>query len=627
MRRGEKVGRYRLTKGPVEGGKGAVWFAVDTQLGRPVVLKRALLEDNSQAVFDQLLAEARALAKFSHPHVVTLYDAVRVGRGRRATFWLVMEHVTGGSLDVPVKMGPELAAHIGAQIAGALAALHAKGIVHCDVKPGNIVITRDRVAKLADFGAAYRVDGGETITPNGQISLTPAYAAPEAFAGAPERASDVFSLGATLYRLVTGTPPLRGPGRVVRLEALGPQVGPLGGVLGAMLRADPRARPTATEALRALAGIAGSPDRLPTLPLTSVTSVTTSRADTVSVGGDPPGAQRRRTATLVRRSPLLTAGVVAGAGLAVAVPFLVMSLDGEAGADRAAPSPSRVSGAPGFMGDPRTADPCALLSATAFDRYEEAELDRDEGNFNRCDVILKQRGEDVVDVRVELDADPLPEAVTRRTAGRVTVVERDAEGDECERGMAVTGARGNSLRVTAVARRPAEVREPLCDTADIAARFAVTVLNRGEIPRRSPGFPANSLAHQDACTLLDGKALEKVPGVDARDPDVGFGRWDCQWKSTTGEFEVDLRFDQGGLPTDDNARSTRLGDHQAIVLPEHEGPRTCRVEVVHRDYTTVDRVKGTERVAVVIKGVGREDRPCELATDLAGSAAAALPPA
>ncbi|AEM85551.1 hypothetical protein [Streptomyces violaceusniger] len=128
--------------------------------------------------------------------------------------------------------------------------------------------------------------------------------------------------------------------------------------------------------------------------------------------------------------------------------------------------------------------------------------------------------------------------------------------------------------------------------------------------------------------MLDGKALEKVAGIDAREPDVGFGRWDCQWKSITNEFEVDLRFDQGDLPRDKNARSTKLGDnHQAIVLPEDEGPGSCRVEVVHRDYTGLDRVKGTERVALVIKGAGPKGRPCELATDLAGSAAAALPPA
>ncbi|MEU5924519.1 serine/threonine-protein kinase [Streptomyces antimycoticus] len=628
MRRGERVGKYRLTEGPVEGGRGAVWFAVDTELGRSVVLKRALLEDNSQDDFDELLAEARALAKFSHPNVVTLYDAVRAGKGKKTTFWLVMEHVTGGSLDVPVKMAPELAAHIGAQIAGALAALHDKGIVHCDVKPGNIVITHDGVAKLTDFGAAYRVDGSETITPNGPVSLTPFFAAPEAFRGAPERASDVFSLGATMYWLVTGTPPLRGAGRVVRMEALSPRVGPLGGVLTAMLQRDPGTRPTAAEALGALTEIAGPPEQFPTLPLAPAN---TRHTATLAHSEDPAQGPWRRTTTtaaaLVRRRPLLAAGAAAVTALAISVPFIVMSLGGES-EDKADPSPASPTSA-GFIGEPRTADPCALLSASVFQRYGEAQLDRDLGNFNRCDVVLKDRSEEVVDVRVELDADSLPEGVTRKTTGRVTVVERAAEGDQCERVVAVTGARDNSLRVTAAARQPADVKEPLCETADRATGLAIKVLNRGEIPRRSPDFPANSLAHLDACTLLDVKALEKVPGIDAREPDVGFGRWDCQWKSTTNEYEVDLRFDQGDLPRDKSARSTKLGDRhrQAIVLPENEGRGSCRVEVVHRDYTGLDRVKGTERVALVIKGAGAKGRPCELATDLAGSAAAALPPA
>ncbi|MFI0821122.1 serine/threonine-protein kinase [Streptomyces sp. NPDC021098] len=625
MRRGERVGKYRLTRGPVEGGRGAVWFAVDTELGRPVVLKRALVDDSSPAGFDELLAEARALAKFSHPNVVTLYDAVRAGKGKKATFWLVMEHVTGGSLDVPVKLAPEQAAHVGAQIAGALAALHAKGIVHCDVKPGNIVVTQERVAKLADFGAAYRVDGSETITPNGPVSLTPYYAAPEAFRGAPERASDVFSLGATLYCLVTGTPPLRGAGRMVRLEAISPLAGPLRGVLTAMLQQDPGARPTAAEALGALTDIAVSPEQFPVLP--EAAPATTPYTATVAYReGAAGGRQPRPIASLVRRRPLLTAGAAAVTALAIAVPFLVTSLGGDSGDGEAAPSsttPAELTSAD-FIGDPRTANPCALLNAGVFDRYEDAALDPDYGNFNRCDVILKQRGEEVVDVRVELDADPLPEGVARKTIGRVTVVRRAAERDECERAVAVTGARENSLRVTAAARRPAEVREPLCDTADAATGRAVKVLNRGAIPRRSPGFPADSLAHMDACTLLDTKALEEVPGIDARDPDVGFGRWECQWKSTTSAYEVDLRFDQGSLPDDENARSTRLSDHQAIVLPDDEGPGSCRVEVVHREYTGVDRVQGTERVALVLKGAGRKDRPCGMATDLAGAAAAAL---
>ncbi|MBC3990511.1 protein kinase [Streptomyces sp. AC563] len=627
MHPGEKVGKYRLTEGPVEGGRGAVWFAVDTELARSVVLKRARLENSGPGAFEELLAEARALAKFSHPHVVTLYDAVRTGRDKRATFWLVMEHVRGGSLDVPVKLAPEHAAAIGAQIADALAALHAKGLVHCDVKPGNIVLTEDRVAKLADFGAAHRVDSSATITPNGPLSLTPAYAAPEAFRGAPERASDVFSLGVTLYVLTTGTPPLRGPGHVVRLEAISPHIGPLSALITAMLHTDPRARPTAATAHQALTDLAGGARDLATLPLGLVARDWPVPPD----GSTLPAPPRLLPSAALRRNPLLAFGALAVAALAVAVPLLLLSLsdgDGNGAEAQAAPSPSSPSATdPAFLGEPRTADPCALLDARGFDAYEATELDRHQGNFNRCDVLLLEGNDDVVDVRVELDADELPEGEKSRTTGRVTVVEPAVERDKCERALSVTGARDSSLRVTVAAREPDQVKQHLCDTAEIATRHAVKVLNDGEVPRRDGDFAANSLAHQDACTLLDVAALAKVPGVDAGDPDAGFGHWACQWKSTTADIEVDLQFDQGRLPSGKDTERTKVGDRSAVVLPDYDGAGSCRIEVVHRPYMGPDRMEGTERVALTAKGDDlKGSAPCALAKDLARSVVASLPP-
>jgi serine/threonine protein kinase len=206
-RLGMKVaGRYRLDRNLSRGRIGEVWLAHDLELGRDVVLKR--LAAAGAAGFDRLWAEGRALARFSHPHVVTVHDRVRSKR-RGAASWLVMEYVPGGSLDGRPPMSPSLAARLGAEIAGAVAALHAEGIVHCDIKPGNIVVTGDGAAKLADFGAAYRVGDVETITPNGPSSFTPAYAAPEVMGGWPVPESDVFSLGATVYGLIAGEAPRR----------------------------------------------------------------------------------------------------------------------------------------------------------------------------------------------------------------------------------------------------------------------------------------------------------------------------------------------------------------------------------------------------------------------------------
>lgn len=222
-----QVGRFllrrKLTRDDHPGK--AVWLAYDEQMGREVVLKEV---DGA--------GEPRALAKISHAHVITVYEYLSVDTDA----WAVMEYAPGGSL-AGQRIAPEPAARIGAQIAGALGYMHAKGLVHCDVKPGNIVVAADGVAKLTDFGSAYRV--GATITRQDQISYTPAYAPPEVIKGNPVPASDVYSLGATLHALVVGAPPGSGPS---------PNLGPLGEVLAAMLRQKSVDRPTAAEACRLL---------------------------------------------------------------------------------------------------------------------------------------------------------------------------------------------------------------------------------------------------------------------------------------------------------------------------------------------------------------------------------------
>lgn len=292
----EFADRYVLKEVIGAGRGGDVWLAHDTVLGQDVALKPERVEGDRETAVRRLLGEPRALAKFrDHPHVVTLFDVVTVPsdgdtEGDPAgdageTYWFVMEYVPGGGLDRQPPMSPERVARIGAQLADALAALHEAGIVHCDLKPANVGLTRRGAAKLLDFGAAYRAGGSETITANGPYSFTPDYAAPELARGnVPRPASDVFCLAATLYALVTGSPPRGGePGAdgdgagaagedqdrltywkaeqgVVEMDAAA--VGPLHPVLGAMLRRDPRQRPDAAEAGRLLAAVAehGAPD-------------------------------------------------------------------------------------------------------------------------------------------------------------------------------------------------------------------------------------------------------------------------------------------------------------------------------------------------------------------------------
>lgn len=602
-------GRYRLTRSLARGRIGEVWLARDLELGRDVVLKQMAVDGA------RLWAEARALAKFSHPHVVTLYHAVP----GRAASWLVMEHVPGGSLEGRPELSPEVAARIGAQIADALAALHDEGIVHCDIKPGNVVVTGDGTAKLADFGAAYRVGGAETITPNSAISYTPDYAAPEVVRGQPEPKSDVFSLGAMLYALVAGRPPRRGgaarqdqdsvDAHIARREAargvvvLDADLGPLAEVLAAMLRRDPRHRPGAEEARRRLAEIAAAPGPLP--------------APSPAPEDEPaPGRPRRRA----------IATVAVAAALATGLALWAWGGGPSPAPEAATPAPDGRKSWTGrdVLGDPRTADPCALLRPASFGRFGQTELDPDYGNFDRCDVLIQPRSDSVVDLRVDFNRDPPPEqAKAPRTTGIVTVVEQSHESHECNRTLALDGVTDTTILVEA--KRSEDGEAPLCEIADAATADAVRILNQGPIARRDPAFPSGSLAHQDVCTLLDARALELIPGIDAADPDRGFGGWDCEWESTTSDLWLDVRFDRGPPPDAQEGTSTRLGGLPAYIRPEGEGEETCLVLIAARTYASVGGRTNAETVRVLVGGSRPMDRLCRMATGLADSASARLP--
>ncbi|MFI0484043.1 serine/threonine-protein kinase [Actinomadura sp. 9N215] len=610
MRLGALIaGRYRLVKGPIRGGTGEVWHAEDTRLPRTVVLKRVQSRDDGTGAFDRLWSEARAQARFGHPHVVTLHDIVEEEADGQVTSWLVLEHVPGGSLDAWPVMSPEAAAGIGAQIASALDALHSQGLVHCDVKPGNIVVTADKTAKLADFGAAYRLGGTDTITPNGPVSHTPAFAAPEVLRGHPEPASDVYSLGATLYALAVGEP----PGAAPRLDGLGP----LGGVLEALMRAAPGERPGADEARRMLAEIAGKAEPEP--PGHS--------APTDNGPGTEQGSRTGwgRPAAFARRHPL---PVAAGAVLAVAA--IAAALIPLGGGDEA---PAEQKKPVSLIGDPRTADPCALAAPAALGRFGKTDLDNDYGNFDRCDVLVTVGEDNVVDVRIGMASGSEPETGggPPRTMGRVQVFPEPPEEGECGR-MIVLPSPDGGTTISIDARQPDEppagaAPAPFCPIADTAVASAVAVLNRGPIPRRTPPFPAESLAHKDTCTMLDNDALDVVPGIDARDPEVDYGGWGCKWQSTTQKIHVELRFDRGQPLTAEDGSPTQLGGERAFVKPDGEGDGTCLVRVVHRTYADQHGDDAIEMLFLVVQGKPPTKELCSMATSLAGAAAKQLPAA
>ncbi|MGW7349751.1 protein kinase domain-containing protein [Streptomyces sp. NPDC054784] len=665
-------GRYQLTKGPVVGGAGEVWLAFDTALRRGVVLKRASPgRGGNTAAFDRLRAEARALGRCNHPHVVTLHEIVPVEGRPGDTTWLVMEYVSGGSLDGWPPVSPAIAARVGAQLAGALAALHAEGLVHCDIKPANVVFTEHGAAKLADFGAAYRVGGKETLTPNGAVSYTPEYAAREAVSGRPGTASDVFSLAATVHALATGHPPRRCHVRAAAVRAedpvraegagqaedpglalqpdphrdaargiveLGPGLGPLADVLRAMLARDPGARPDAATARDLLEAVAAPPDELAALTPPASAWDTAPAFDPASfgdrvraAGGSAvvrAGGALRGGERAGRRRRWLLAGTAAVllvllTGWLVPLPFPGGG-DGDGRDDGKQPPPSGQAGNHGpLLGTHRTADPCALLEPSDLGRFGDTELDRDYGNFDRCDVLVTPDDGGEVDVTVDLEGGPPPElAAADRTEGPVSVVEEAPEGDSCFRLLLLAGEEDAFVAVGAKETEPGDA--PLCEMADVAVDRAVEVLGDGPLPRRSPPLADASLGQRDVCALFRPRTLEIVPGVDAGDPDIGFGRWDCDWESTTSDLHLDVRFDRGPPLGAEDGTPDRFGGYRAFVEPEGEDDDSCLVRVVYRTYADQGGRSAVEVLHLVLGGSRPMGELCRMGGDLARGAAAEL---
>src|SRR6266516_2479058 len=210
-------GRYELLDRIGQGAMGTVWRARDLVLARDVAVKEVrlpdLMSDRERAILrERTLREAKVSAKLSHPCVVTVYDVIEADGAP----WIVMELVAARSLqrvlaeDGPLP--PRQAAETGMMLLGALARAHAVGIVHRDVKPGNVLLTRGGRAVLTDFGIAV-VDGDPALTQTGMVMGTPGFCAPERIRGEPASpASDLWSLGATLYAAVEGRAPFDGHG-------------------------------------------------------------------------------------------------------------------------------------------------------------------------------------------------------------------------------------------------------------------------------------------------------------------------------------------------------------------------------------------------------------------------------
>jgi eukaryotic-like serine/threonine-protein kinase len=328
-------GRYRLVRRIATGGMGEVWQADDKVLGRRVALK-VLVEELAadDRATRRFVREARATARLTHPNVARVYDFGRHG----GTPFLVMELLEGETLAARLASGPlppAEAAQVAAAVADALDAAHQRGIVHRDVKPSNVMLTRDGEVKVLDFGIAAAADETHSTTGSGMYA-TVAYVAPERVAGEPATpASDLYSLGAVLYELLCGRPPFPGasPALVARahlhdqpvpVRQLAPWVpARLAETCEAALAKDPARRPSSAASLavrlRAAVGAA------PVAPAAAAPEAP-GPATTVKMGDGGPVWRRHR-----RRVTVLLGLVLAGLLAVVAARELGPAPAGDAG--------------------------------------------------------------------------------------------------------------------------------------------------------------------------------------------------------------------------------------------------------------------------------------------------------
>jgi eukaryotic-like serine/threonine-protein kinase len=270
-------GRYRLQEPIGRGAMGIVWRGRDELLDREVAVKEVragMTAAASQDIYRRTLREAKAAARLNHPGVVTVFDVVE----EDGIPWIVMELVPARSLDRVIAedgpLQPLQAARVGERLVSALACAHAAGVLHRDVKPGNVLIGTDDAVVLTDFGIATR-PGDPALTQVGMVVGTPGFTAPERTRGhSATPASDLWSLGATLYTAVEGRGPFERPGGSAAIMAAvahedaprAPSAGPLGPVIDALLRADPAGRPDAAATARLLADAAAQAESGPAFP-------------------------------------------------------------------------------------------------------------------------------------------------------------------------------------------------------------------------------------------------------------------------------------------------------------------------------------------------------------------------
>jgi serine/threonine protein kinase len=379
------AGRYRLEAPIGRGAMGVVWRARDQLLDRDVAVKEVriaetLTDEERANAYQRTLREAKTAARLNHPGVVTVYD-VAEDEGRP---WIVMQLVSAQSLDQVLAtsgpLPPRRAAEVGRQLLSALSVAHAAGVMHRDVKPSNVLLTRDDRAVLTDFGIA-TFQGDPRLTQTGMVMGSPGFTAPERIRGEDASpASDLWSLGATLFAAVEGHGPFekRG-GAITTMSAIinedappAPTAGALGPVIAALLRREPSDRPDASTATQMITEV------LPLLPASMGAEPGGYVATALSASASPPSASPSASP-----SPGWTVGGEP--------PGLLAATDTQGGgpgaAGTAATTPQPVLGDAGRPDQPVTGfdQPQTAYDAPQTEYRPPAEYDRAPGSWGQGD--------------------------------------------------------------------------------------------------------------------------------------------------------------------------------------------------------------------------------------------------
>jgi hypothetical protein len=374
---------------------GTVWKAHDEVLGRDVALKELIPSPEMsgperEAFSARTFREARAASRVCHPGVATVYDVVEA----RGHPWIAMRLVPSRTLGAVVReegpLAPRRVAEIGLQVLGALQAAHDAGVLHRDVKPDNVLLSDDGRAVLTDFGIA-TIEDDRSVTRTGLLIGTPAFIAPERAAGGrATRASDLWSLGVTLYIAVQGRPPFQRDNALATLAAVVhdeppplSRAGPLAPVILGLLDKDPATRMSAEEAWSRLTTVIAPPPPESTAPVLAVPELLTRGAPRAAPGGPArPASARPR---------IMLSGLVV---LALAVGLLTGGMAWLTGRNLGDRTPPQVVGTPSPPdGRPSGPRPTAKAGAEQPGSQRRAGPDGTPGNSQDWGTWWRARGQ------------------------------------------------------------------------------------------------------------------------------------------------------------------------------------------------------------------------------------------